>query len=405
MLAFRRQHHQEISTALTDYDAAQRRITELYSKSVEQLGSDKAPVRLGGLYALERLAQDNPDQRQTMIDVICAYLRMPFPAQTRTHTTMAANGDDTAGPSRPSQANTYMGDDEWEQEKQVRLTAQRVLADHLRRPEKGQGLADGSSERFWDDARLDLTGATFIDFDFTDGTVNNANFDGATFSGHATFDGATFRCGARFTGTTFSGHVGFNGATFSGDAWFSEVRFDGDAGFNKVKFDGDAGFEGATFRGDAWFSGTIFSSDAWFRRTIFSGDARFTGTTFRVIAEFSGAAFNSNAEFGGATFSETAWFSNAIFQRGAGFAEATFNRAGFGDANFSRGASFGGATFSGSARFDGTAFERGPDSINLAGVIIGSPGNHHVWPKGWQLQDDGAGGLTFVRAAALSADE
>ena len=60
MLAFRRQHHQEISTALTDYDAAQRRITELYSKSVEQLGSNKAPVRLGGLYALERLAQDNP---------------------------------------------------------------------------------------------------------------------------------------------------------------------------------------------------------------------------------------------------------------------------------------------------------------------------------------------------------
>ena len=143
MLAFRRQHHQEISTALTDYDAAQRRITDLYSKSVEQLGSDKAPVRLGGLYALERLAQDNPDQRQTMIDVICAYLRMPFPAQVRSHTTMAADGDDTAGPSGPPQANAYMEDDEWEQERQVRLTAQRVLADHLRKPGKGQGLADG----------------------------------------------------------------------------------------------------------------------------------------------------------------------------------------------------------------------------------------------------------------------
>ena len=65
---------------LTDRDATERRITELYTKAVEQLGSDKAPVRLGGLYALERLAQDNPAHRQTIVNVICAYLRMPFSA-------------------------------------------------------------------------------------------------------------------------------------------------------------------------------------------------------------------------------------------------------------------------------------------------------------------------------------
>jgi hypothetical protein len=50
----RRQHHQEIATDLTDRDATERRITELYTKAVEQLGNDKTPVRLGGLYALER---------------------------------------------------------------------------------------------------------------------------------------------------------------------------------------------------------------------------------------------------------------------------------------------------------------------------------------------------------------
>ncbi|WP_052407152.1 hypothetical protein [Allokutzneria albata] len=57
--------HLDRVAAATEADAAARRITDLYSKSVEQLGSDKAPVRLGGLYALERLAQDHPDQRQT----------------------------------------------------------------------------------------------------------------------------------------------------------------------------------------------------------------------------------------------------------------------------------------------------------------------------------------------------
>ncbi|MEU3767893.1 hypothetical protein AB0E55_22815 [Amycolatopsis keratiniphila] len=51
---------------------------ELYTKAVEQLGSEKTPVQLGGLYALERLAQDNESQRQTIVSVICAYLRMPY---------------------------------------------------------------------------------------------------------------------------------------------------------------------------------------------------------------------------------------------------------------------------------------------------------------------------------------
>ena len=60
MLALRRQHHQEIATALTDRDATERRITGLYTRAAEQLGYDKAPVRLGGLYALEGSLRTTP---------------------------------------------------------------------------------------------------------------------------------------------------------------------------------------------------------------------------------------------------------------------------------------------------------------------------------------------------------
>ena len=77
-LAYRRQAHQEIVARLTEHDASERRVTELYTKAVDQLGSDQAPVRLGGLYALERLAQANPSQQQTIVNVLCAYLRMPY---------------------------------------------------------------------------------------------------------------------------------------------------------------------------------------------------------------------------------------------------------------------------------------------------------------------------------------
>ncbi|MFC3452833.1 hypothetical protein [Amycolatopsis speibonae] len=47
----------------TEHDNAERRLTELYVKAVEQLGSAKPAIRHGGLYALEHVAQDNPDHR------------------------------------------------------------------------------------------------------------------------------------------------------------------------------------------------------------------------------------------------------------------------------------------------------------------------------------------------------
>ena len=58
LLAFRRQQLAERTQQATEYDAGEKRVTELYVKAVDQLGSAKAPVRLGGLYALERLARD-----------------------------------------------------------------------------------------------------------------------------------------------------------------------------------------------------------------------------------------------------------------------------------------------------------------------------------------------------------
>src|SRR6185437_11200917 len=77
-LVFRR-HHEEIAIVLSGFDATERHITELYTTAVEQLGSDQPSIRSSGLYALELLAQDNPAHRQATVNVMCAYLRMPFP--------------------------------------------------------------------------------------------------------------------------------------------------------------------------------------------------------------------------------------------------------------------------------------------------------------------------------------
>ncbi len=44
--------HQQRLAEDARVDAAERRITELYTKAADQLGSEKTPIRLAGLYAL-----------------------------------------------------------------------------------------------------------------------------------------------------------------------------------------------------------------------------------------------------------------------------------------------------------------------------------------------------------------
>ncbi|MEU0567931.1 pentapeptide repeat-containing protein [Nonomuraea sp. NPDC005983] len=232
MLAFRRQRHQELAALITSkhaertaelaervaeqnrQDATERRVTELYTKAVEQLGHAKAAVRLGGFYALERLAQDNPGHRQTIVNVICAYLRMPYtpppapdPAGTarrpyvaprRRHqalrTAVRGSGAPQVGKSdAPSPGQDAEG------ERQVRFTAQRILANHLRDDRTiAQRESEPANARFWPGMDIDLAGATLIDLNFDLCHITRANFTRAVFAGDAWFDGATFTGNAEF---------------------------------------------------------------------------------------------------------------------------------------------------------------------------------------------------------------
>lgn len=51
-------------------------LTDRYTKAVEQLGSSKIDVRLGGIYALERLAKDSARDMPTIVQVLAAYVRL-----------------------------------------------------------------------------------------------------------------------------------------------------------------------------------------------------------------------------------------------------------------------------------------------------------------------------------------
>ena len=53
----------------------QGQVTDRYTKAIEQLGSDKLDVRIGGIYALERIARDSPRDHPTVMEVLTAFIR------------------------------------------------------------------------------------------------------------------------------------------------------------------------------------------------------------------------------------------------------------------------------------------------------------------------------------------
>ena len=50
-------------------------VTDRYAKAVEQLGSDKLDVRIGGIYALERIARDSARDHPVVMEVLAAFIR------------------------------------------------------------------------------------------------------------------------------------------------------------------------------------------------------------------------------------------------------------------------------------------------------------------------------------------
>ena len=57
----------------------QSQITERFSRAIDQLGTGKLDIQLGGIYALERIANDSEPDRNTIAEVLSAYIRTHSP--------------------------------------------------------------------------------------------------------------------------------------------------------------------------------------------------------------------------------------------------------------------------------------------------------------------------------------
>jgi uncharacterized protein YjbI with pentapeptide repeats len=259
-------------------------LAQRYTTAADQLGHEKAAVRLAGVYAMARLADDWDDQRKVCIDVLCAYLRMFY------------DPDTTSEKHR-------------EGEREVRHTIILIIRDHLQDPD---------SPSTWCGRDLDLTDVTFDGGDFKGArfTGGNVSFAGATFAG-----GRVSFAGAKFTG----GNVSFDRAKFTGgNVSFGRAKFTGaKVSFSRARFDGsEVGFDVAMFTGgNVSFYETEFSGGAvYFDVADFTGDdaasfhlANFTGGK----VSFGAARFNGNVAFDLAKFAGgTVSFDLASFTGG-----------------------------------------------------------------------------------------
>ncbi|NMO57755.1 pentapeptide repeat-containing protein [Actinoplanes sp. TBRC 11911] len=254
-----------------------RLFNDRFGRASDQLGSEKAAVRLAGLYAMAGLADNWKEGRQTCVDVMCAYLRMPYmPPPTRD-----SGKNEEGGEGRRAA----------EEEREVRQTALRLIADHLRLPD--------NSPNSWQGIDLDFTGATIDGADF-----NNAVFGG----GRVSFSYAKFVGGlTEFFRANFGGaRVSFSNAHFrSGQIRFAEAKFSrGSVNFDAIRLDGALlNFAGASLREGA--------SLPFWHSTLSGGELRLASVTLNhgssiacSDATLNGAEVSfKNAHFNGGTFS------------------------------------------------------------------------------------------------------
>jgi uncharacterized protein YjbI with pentapeptide repeats len=140
--------------------AREGQITERFTRAVEQLGDEKLDIRLGGIYALERIARDSETHYEPVMEVLTAFLR----ENTRWRREKEAEGA-PGEPKRPPWASGPTADFQ---------AVATVLARRDRRHERPDYRLDLN--------RVDLRGASLQEADLSGADLKEANLSKADLS-------------------------------------------------------------------------------------------------------------------------------------------------------------------------------------------------------------------------------
>jgi len=176
-----------VYTALNFRLSRRGQVTDRYTKAIEQLGSEKLDVRLGGIYALEYVARDSRIDHPIVMEVLAAFIR------EHSHEPWPLKGGDSEVPKRATRPDVQAA---------VTVIGRR----NSRYDPRGMALFCDLNGADLTEANLALGNfahATMYNVSFTRARFTEANLAGAALN-HATFRGA-YAVGANLSGAILSG--------------------------------------------------------------------------------------------------------------------------------------------------------------------------------------------------------
>ena len=331
---------------------AERR--ERYTKAVEQLGDEKAPIRMGGVYTLvglvdEWLEEKNLDyserlkEGQVIINNLCAYIRSPFTLAAR-YDELSEDTPSSDGIYKDNQQKFYADKAEFKAEADVRLGIIKEIHYRLQDPEK-------NTPGTWSDFEYDFSGSTFFyPVDLSDSYyLKSVNFGGSIYQNTADFSGSTYQNTASFGGSTYQRWANFSDSTYQGWISFGGSIYQGSTYFVGSVYQGLTSFGSSTYQDSVDFSASSYQDSANFSNSSYQDSANFSNSSYQGYADFSGSKYMGGADFSGSTYDKDVTFSNhryySIYFGKAKFRESTYRNL----ANFSHSIYQGFADFVGSS--------------------------------------------------------
>jgi hypothetical protein len=176
----------------------QGQITDRYTKAIDQLGSETVEVRIGGIYALERIGKDSVRDQPVVMEVLAAYIRQ----HSRERWPMGEAGADIPEQTRPdvqaaitvigrrdvvydsgvidlTGANLPRAELNGADLSGVNLTAASLFAARLAMARLTAATLKDAILGAADLTSADLTGADLTGADLTGADLSNANLTGA----------------------------------------------------------------------------------------------------------------------------------------------------------------------------------------------------------------------------------
>ena len=367
--ALKNQEHQ--AEVLKEHKAERR---ERYTKAVEQLGNEKAPVRMGGVYTLigladEWLLDENLDytekvrEGQVIVNNLCAYIRSPFTLASY-YDELSEDTPSSEGIYKDNQQKFYTDKAEFTSEADIRLSIIKEIHSRLQGP-------DINTPGAWSDFEYDFSGSTFfypIDLtnsyyakpvNFSGSTYqDDADFESSTYQSRANFSDSIYRCWADFRSSTYQSQANFSGSTYQDGATFNGSTYTGWANFNCSTYREGAYFNYSTYRGEVYFNSSIYREVAYFNSSTYQGWADFNYSTYQSEVYFNDSTYQGKADFSDSTYREGAYFSSSTYQSEVYFNDSTYEgKAEFSSSTYQDKARFSDSNYRGRADFNSSTYQ------------------------------------------------